>query len=367
MDRARSRSPRGGNASGVDQQAQVVIQALVDKRQFCRRTRDFEEADRIRDQLKHMQVVVSDGELAWKGPGGTSGSVDNGGLPPPGNKGKEGEKGTSKGGVRERRDGDWDCPGCGKVVWASKEECFSCGTHKFAAAAAYAGAAQQQIGAAVTVVEEIETTEQFNMMAAQVKDEMARLPSTFLAGLVAAAARVVHFDPELVVDLLPTLAKKLKLQVNGIASDAFALEDLISTLSAMIQLGSHEFVIFDYVATILMDEMDAMNSEQRKTLMEAYNATSDGRHQAFVNLLTQKEEQADEESRKLQEQREHMKKVLDTRMKVLKLKVEVQKQGLSVPSLQQRLAMPSMQRGVGVPGLMQGLDSAILAERQDSW
>jgi len=29
-----------------------------------------------------------------------------------------------------RRPGDWDCPNCGKMVFSSKSECFSCGTKK---------------------------------------------------------------------------------------------------------------------------------------------------------------------------------------------------------------------------------------------
>ncbi|CAK0841197.1 unnamed protein product [Prorocentrum cordatum] len=29
-----------------------------------------------------------------------------------------------------RRDGDWDCPRCGKMVFASKDECFACGEPK---------------------------------------------------------------------------------------------------------------------------------------------------------------------------------------------------------------------------------------------
>ncbi|CAK0841593.1 unnamed protein product [Prorocentrum cordatum] len=34
------------------------------------------------------------------------------------------------GGPIERRDGDWDCPRCGKMVFASKSECFACGEPK---------------------------------------------------------------------------------------------------------------------------------------------------------------------------------------------------------------------------------------------
>lgn len=41
-------------------------------------------------------------------------------------KGKKG-KGKGKGGGK---DGDWDCPGCGFLVFASKNECMKCGGQK---------------------------------------------------------------------------------------------------------------------------------------------------------------------------------------------------------------------------------------------
>jgi len=368
--RERSRSPQGngGMAGGFDEQTLVIIQALVDKRQFCRRSRDFDEADRIRDQLKAMQVSVTDAELAWRGPGGLSGAVDNGGLPPPGVKG-DGKQG-GKGGVRERRVGDWDCPGCGKVVWASKDECFGCGTDRYGhgghggggqggqGSAGYRQEAsapvvdpkvlEKQMKAyvqhALSVVKEIQTTEQFDEMASQVKDEMGRLPSGFLAGLVAAAARVTTFNPENIVELLPTLATKLKLQANGIATDAFALEGMVDILTAMAQLGSHEFLIFDTVATILMDEMDAIDSASCRRLMEAFNATSDPRHSTFVKRLQQQQEQQDEKIKKLQEQRDNMKRVLDARMQALQMKAanpfmqEQQTQQVSMPVLSKQQA-----------------------------
>eukprot|EP00931_Biecheleriopsis_adriatica_P019912 TRINITY_DN1343_c0_g1_i2.p1 TRINITY_DN1343_c0_g1~~TRINITY_DN1343_c0_g1_i2.p1 ORF type:complete len:155 (-),score=26.14 TRINITY_DN1343_c0_g1_i2:187-651(-) len=36
----------------------------------------------------------------------------------------------SGGGGQESRPGDWDCPNCGAMVFASKSECFKCGEPK---------------------------------------------------------------------------------------------------------------------------------------------------------------------------------------------------------------------------------------------
>merc|ERR1719401_1687664 len=70
-----------------------------------------------------MGVNIDDTDLSWRGPGGMEGRVNNGF-----GGGKGGDKGGGKG--IERRDGDWDCPACGKMVFASKDECFSCGEPK---------------------------------------------------------------------------------------------------------------------------------------------------------------------------------------------------------------------------------------------
>mmetsp|Transcript_94897 Transcript_94897/g.186156 ORF Transcript_94897/g.186156 Transcript_94897/m.186156 type:complete len:168 (-) Transcript_94897:23-526(-) len=102
MGRSRSRS-RGGDRSR--------IQRLVDDRQQARKDRDFDRADMIRDELRGMGVNVDDTSLSWRGPGGMEGAVSGGG------------------GI-QRRDGDWDCPQCGKMVFASKDSCFSCGAQK---------------------------------------------------------------------------------------------------------------------------------------------------------------------------------------------------------------------------------------------
>eukprot|EP00446_Apocalathium_sp_SHHI-4_P061721 CAMPEP_0177432838 /NCGR_PEP_ID=MMETSP0368-20130122/76897_1 /TAXON_ID=447022 ORGANISM="Scrippsiella hangoei-like, Strain SHHI-4" /NCGR_SAMPLE_ID=MMETSP0368 /ASSEMBLY_ACC=CAM_ASM_000363 /LENGTH=258 /DNA_ID=CAMNT_0018903513 /DNA_START=59 /DNA_END=835 /DNA_ORIENTATION=+ len=107
MGRSRSRSRSGGGAD------RSRFQKLVDERQQCRRDRDFDRADELRDQLRGMGVNIDDTGLTWRGPDGLEGNVHNGGQP----------------GIA-RKDGDWDCPGCGKMVFASKSECFSCGEQK---------------------------------------------------------------------------------------------------------------------------------------------------------------------------------------------------------------------------------------------
>merc|ERR1719221_2594811 len=63
-----------------------------------------------------MGVNIDDTDNSWRGPGGMEGRVNTGF-----GGGKGGDKGGGKG--IERRDGDWDCPACGKMVFASKEEC----------------------------------------------------------------------------------------------------------------------------------------------------------------------------------------------------------------------------------------------------
>merc|ERR1740129_588432 len=70
-----------------------------------------------------MGVNIDDTDLSWRGPGGMEGRVNNGF-----GGGKGGDKGGGKG--IERRDGDWDCPAWGKMVFASKDECFACGEPK---------------------------------------------------------------------------------------------------------------------------------------------------------------------------------------------------------------------------------------------
>mmetsp|Transcript_4788 Transcript_4788/g.8511 ORF Transcript_4788/g.8511 Transcript_4788/m.8511 type:complete len:164 (-) Transcript_4788:87-578(-) len=122
MGRSESRSRSRGRAAPDEDE----IQDKVDERQQARRDRDFGKADRMRDELKDMGVRIDDTDLKWEGPEGMRGYVNN-----PGGRGGGGGGGGGKGGgAPERRDGDWDCPNCGKLVFASKLECFSCGTPK---------------------------------------------------------------------------------------------------------------------------------------------------------------------------------------------------------------------------------------------
>lgn len=113
---SRSRSRGRGGGGGADEDR---IQKLVDERQQCRRDRDFSKADRLRDELRDMNVHVDDNCLTWKGPSGMTGRVTNSGF-----------GGGGGGGGGDRRDGDWDCPSCGVMVFASKDRCFKCGSSK---------------------------------------------------------------------------------------------------------------------------------------------------------------------------------------------------------------------------------------------
>jgi len=91
--RSRSRS-RGRGGGGADH---AQIQALVDERTQCRRSRDFATADKIRDELSGMGVNIDDTSDAWTGPGGSSGTSG----------GKGGGKDGGKGGGKDRGgDGD---------------------------------------------------------------------------------------------------------------------------------------------------------------------------------------------------------------------------------------------------------------------
>lgn len=298
MARSRSPSRAGGGVDHLGVEA-VIIQSLVDRRQICRHTREYDKADEIRAQLRDMHVNVDDLELTWNAPGGLRGTVDNGGRPPPpGSKGsgKEGGKRREKG---ERRDGDWDCSGCGKVVFAGKEACFSCGAAKTIGAASHvSGSSVPQydwmanIGKACLVLPEIQTPEQFNEMASQVKDVIGKLPPAFLSGFCSAAARVTHFDPELVAQLLPTVANILKLQVNGVGASEFSVAHMVEIVCALSTLNSPDFIIFDSVTTILLEQMDSIDATQCPLLIQAYSSTGDLRHNPFVNLLQKHEKQS---------------------------------------------------------------------------
>jgi len=105
MRRERSRSQGGGE--------EERLQRLVDERQEARRARDYDEADRLRENLRGMGVEVNDSELSWKGPGGLGGLIRNGAT-----------MGTT------RREGDWDCPNCGSLNFGYRDLCFKCNTQK---------------------------------------------------------------------------------------------------------------------------------------------------------------------------------------------------------------------------------------------
>eukprot|EP00930_Biecheleria_cincta_P072228 TRINITY_DN59664_c0_g1_i1.p1 TRINITY_DN59664_c0_g1~~TRINITY_DN59664_c0_g1_i1.p1 ORF type:complete len:171 (+),score=17.69 TRINITY_DN59664_c0_g1_i1:76-588(+) len=109
--RSRSRSPAGGK--DVDEKQ---IQKLVNERQECRKNRDFGKADDLRKELSDLGVQVDDTDGNWRGPRGLSGKVD----------------GLESGGGVVRRDNDWDCSKCGKMNFARRDSCFTCGTSRLA-------------------------------------------------------------------------------------------------------------------------------------------------------------------------------------------------------------------------------------------
>mmetsp|Transcript_26213 Transcript_26213/g.60515 ORF Transcript_26213/g.60515 Transcript_26213/m.60515 type:complete len:215 (-) Transcript_26213:41-685(-) len=116
---SRSRSHDRGGRGGASLDFNHV-QKLVDERQSCRRERDFTRADRLRDELRDMGIQVDDNMLTWRGPKGMDGKVSVGGG---------GGGGGGPGGV-QRRDGDWDCPKCGTMNFANRQECFKCNAPK---------------------------------------------------------------------------------------------------------------------------------------------------------------------------------------------------------------------------------------------
>merc|ERR1711964_340857 len=108
-------SQAGGGRGGSGGSERDRIQKLVDKRQECRRVREFDRADSIRNDLRDMGVTVDDTNLTWWGHDGHEGTVKI--L-------KNGSRGG--GGGIQRRNGDWDCPQCGALIFASKDDCFRC-------------------------------------------------------------------------------------------------------------------------------------------------------------------------------------------------------------------------------------------------
>ena len=77
MGRGRSRSDsrsrsRGRGKSGRGDDTEH-IQQMVDERQAARRDRDFDKADRMREELKELGVRIDDTQLTWNAPGGMRG------------------------------------------------------------------------------------------------------------------------------------------------------------------------------------------------------------------------------------------------------------------------------------------------------
>eukprot|EP00747_Dinoflagellata_sp_TGD_P179052 gnl/TRDRNA2_/TRDRNA2_29193_c0_seq1.p1 gnl/TRDRNA2_/TRDRNA2_29193_c0~~gnl/TRDRNA2_/TRDRNA2_29193_c0_seq1.p1 ORF type:complete len:186 (-),score=29.95 gnl/TRDRNA2_/TRDRNA2_29193_c0_seq1:135-692(-) len=110
--RSKGRDRSGGRGGGGGRASREEIQRLVDERQEARKERDFDKADRMRQELHDMSVMVDDTRGQWRGPDGMTGEVAGNFV-----------------GI-QRREGDWDCPECGKLVFANKDTCYSCGASK---------------------------------------------------------------------------------------------------------------------------------------------------------------------------------------------------------------------------------------------
>mmetsp|Transcript_69171 Transcript_69171/g.119974 ORF Transcript_69171/g.119974 Transcript_69171/m.119974 type:complete len:195 (+) Transcript_69171:3-587(+) len=82
------------------------IQKLVDERFEAKRSREFEKADRLYEELRAMGVQVTGSQLSWTGPGGLSGKV------------------------QARRPGDWECTRCDLLVVSKGIKCAKCGARK---------------------------------------------------------------------------------------------------------------------------------------------------------------------------------------------------------------------------------------------
>mmetsp|Transcript_34800 Transcript_34800/g.61576 ORF Transcript_34800/g.61576 Transcript_34800/m.61576 type:complete len:230 (-) Transcript_34800:59-748(-) len=83
-------------ASRVDQEER--IQRLVDERQEKRVKKDFDGADRIRQELRGLGVEVNDADLSWTGPDGMQGAPRRQTKPPVKGSGR-----GDRGGGRDRR------------------------------------------------------------------------------------------------------------------------------------------------------------------------------------------------------------------------------------------------------------------------
>eukprot|EP00930_Biecheleria_cincta_P004105 TRINITY_DN105000_c0_g1_i1.p1 TRINITY_DN105000_c0_g1~~TRINITY_DN105000_c0_g1_i1.p1 ORF type:complete len:182 (+),score=7.69 TRINITY_DN105000_c0_g1_i1:47-592(+) len=85
MSRSRSRPPAGGG----DDAEFKKIQSLIDERNALRKQQKFQEADKVRDELRDMGVTTDDNAGTWTGPNGLSGQTGH-------------KKGTGKGRARDR-------------------------------------------------------------------------------------------------------------------------------------------------------------------------------------------------------------------------------------------------------------------------
>eukprot|EP00755_Sulcionema_specki_P003303 Sspe_Gene.120026::Locus_117640_Transcript_1_1_Confidence_1.000_Length_469::g.120026::m.120026 len=105
----------------------ATIQKLCDERQRARIIKDYDSADRLREQLVQLGVVLHDETHEWKHPSGMSGSY----LPPDEwGRGKDGPKGLAsipKSANHVPTEGDWTCGRCHNVNWGHRTRCNRCG------------------------------------------------------------------------------------------------------------------------------------------------------------------------------------------------------------------------------------------------
>ncbi|CAE8718558.1 unnamed protein product [Polarella glacialis] len=80
-----------------------------------------------KDRATNVEVIGGGG---GRGGGGRSRSRSRSPAARRGGGGGGGGYGGGGGGGQESRPGDWDCPKCGAMVFASKSECFKCGEPK---------------------------------------------------------------------------------------------------------------------------------------------------------------------------------------------------------------------------------------------
>ena len=66
-------APSGADVPGSDEQ----LRYLVARREQARAARDFEAADKLRDQLSRMGVTLDDQNKMWRAADGRSGSISS--------------------------------------------------------------------------------------------------------------------------------------------------------------------------------------------------------------------------------------------------------------------------------------------------